>query len=177
MRTWVSQFAELWVLDTASIGYLHDIDINSATVKCNQSTIAYVRHVGLSCRRGQGRLETQLNQIPRCSLSRCYAKWISVSAAVFVWHLAILLGAGGTFPAVFGRARFRFLFWMSLPGSLLGITSLMSMPCGRKGDPVIAMFKFGARAFTPSAFGSSAHDLPCSYAQCLCYKTYPFNRC
>ena len=33
------------------------------------------------------------------------------------------------------------------------------------------VFQFGTRAFTPSAFGPSAHDLPCSYAQCLCYKT------
>ena len=33
------------------------------------------------------------------------------------------------------------------------------------------LFQFGTRAFTPSAFGPSAHDLPCSYAQCLCYKT------
>jgi hypothetical protein len=49
-----------------------------------------------------------------------------------------------------------------------------------EGDPVVAMaqvylqfllFQFGTRAFTPSAFGPSAHDLPCSYAQCLCYKT------
>ena len=49
-----------------------------------------------------------------------------------------------------------------------------------KVHPVVAMaqvdlpvpfFQFGTRAFTPSAFGSSAHDLPCSYAQYLCYKT------
>ena len=33
-------------------------------------------------------------------------------------------------------------------------------------------FQFGTRAFTPSAFGSSAHDLPCSYAQYRCYKTF-----
>lgn len=37
--------------------------------------------------------------------------------------------------------------------------------------PQFLLFQFGTRAFTPSAFGPSAHDLPCSYAQYLCYIT------
>ena len=60
--------------------------------------------------------------------------------------------------------------WMSTKDHVLDFIAVWheSSPRGGHGSggsTCSLFFQFGTRAFTPSAFGPSAHDLPCSYAQ------------